>query len=222
VFCYPIGKEYMDSHRAFLRFAVLLSESGFHAFRFDYYGTGDSSGNAEEATMELWLQNISTAIEELKNGCGLEKVDIVGMRLGGTLALLSAAQRSDVGNLVLWNPIWDGRAYLTEIRRKQEEFFIKSMNPKCVEYQGFPVSNDLGTGLSNFDISRIRSRVADRIFILDSNGNESVGQKNAAKSSWAPCVCFRNSPGFRVWREEPNKPIVPETILRDIISWLGQ
>ena len=48
VLCYPMGHEYVYSHRAFLRLAMLLSSAGFHVLRFDFYGCGDSEGDCKE------------------------------------------------------------------------------------------------------------------------------------------------------------------------------
>ena len=46
--CYPGPQEYMSCHWAFRKLAALLAREGFHCFRFDYYGTGDSGGEGED------------------------------------------------------------------------------------------------------------------------------------------------------------------------------
>ena len=53
VLCCPFGQEYMRSHRAFRQLANLLSRRGFHVFRFDYHGTGDSDGESTEASVTV-------------------------------------------------------------------------------------------------------------------------------------------------------------------------
>jgi pimeloyl-ACP methyl ester carboxylesterase len=113
--CPPLGSEYLFSHPTFKLLARTLAESGHHVLRFDYYGSGDSAGNFEETDQEQWLRDIDTAIDELKDLGNLERVTLMVLRYGGYLALEKAKARKDVDRLVLWNPIVDGRQYLTEV-----------------------------------------------------------------------------------------------------------
>lgn len=113
--CYPAGIEYMRAHRAFRQLTSLLVRSGVHVLRFDYFGTGDSAGSVEDASLARWQEDVELAIEELKANAGVEKIDLVGLRLGGTLAVLAASRRADVSRLLLWDPVISGEAYLEEL-----------------------------------------------------------------------------------------------------------
>ena len=62
VLCYPMGQEYMRSHRAFRQLANLLTRKGHHVFRFDYFATGDSSGASGEGTFEMSLGPATIAL----------------------------------------------------------------------------------------------------------------------------------------------------------------
>ena len=115
VLCYPMGQEYMRAHRAFRQLSNLLARAGFHVFRFDYYGTGDSGGDADVGTLTQWQEDIRAAIEELKDTAGVQKVALVGLRLGASLATVAAAGRSDVASVTLWDPVTDGAGYLDEL-----------------------------------------------------------------------------------------------------------
>src|SRR5260221_4633500 len=94
--CQPIGHEYVNAHRALRQLAVRLAEAGFPVLRFDYYGCGDSSGNTEDASILQWSADISAAISELRRRTGLFRVCMVGLRLGGALATLVAAEPGDL------------------------------------------------------------------------------------------------------------------------------
>jgi alpha-beta hydrolase superfamily lysophospholipase len=116
VLCYPSGHEYQRVHRAFRNLAVSLARLGFPVLRFDYFGTGDSAGEASDATLIRWRADLSAAIDEVKRRSGARKVSLAGMRLGGTLACLESPTRSDLDVVVLWEPILRGSFYLQQLR----------------------------------------------------------------------------------------------------------
>lgn len=115
VLCGPFGVEYMRSHRAFRQLTTLLTRGGYHVLRFDYGGTGDSAGEGEAQTLAAWTADVATAIEELKDTAGLDRVTLVGLRLGAALALQAAVANPEVVRLVLWDPVADGERWLAEI-----------------------------------------------------------------------------------------------------------
>ena len=46
--CYPLGQEYVRSHRALRTLSAHLAQKGVPSLRFDYRGTGDASGHLFE------------------------------------------------------------------------------------------------------------------------------------------------------------------------------
>ena len=90
VVCQPVGHEYIYSHRALRQLAVRLSDSGFPVLRFDYYGCGDSHGNAEDGEVCQWLEDIANAISEVRYRARVARVCLVGLRIGASLAMMTA------------------------------------------------------------------------------------------------------------------------------------
>jgi pimeloyl-ACP methyl ester carboxylesterase len=114
--CHPWGQEYLRAHRSIKQLATLLNQAGVHVMRFDYFGTGDSAGDMQDADLAGWQGDIETAIDELKDTTDAARVGLVGLRLGGTLAAgVAARRRKDVDSLVLWDPVVSGEAYLQEL-----------------------------------------------------------------------------------------------------------
>lgn len=115
VLCAPFGQEYMRSHRAFRQLSLLLSRSGFHVFRFDYFGTGDSAGSEMDFSLADALEDLQIAIEEAQEVSDCEQVSLVGLRLGASIASLYNSANGGIKSLAMWDPVLGGQQYLTEI-----------------------------------------------------------------------------------------------------------
>lgn len=116
--CAPWGQEYLRSHRSMRLLGKQLAAQGWHALRFDYFGTGDSAGEFDEADLPGWEADIELALDELLDMTGARKATLVGLRLGATLAArVAVRRRREVDTLALWDPVLDGAAYLDELWR---------------------------------------------------------------------------------------------------------
>ncbi|MDM0043199.1 alpha/beta hydrolase [Variovorax dokdonensis] len=116
----PFGHEAIRVHRFNRLLADRLSRQGIPVLRFDYFGTGDSAGSDEDANMDQWAADLREAHRELLRRIGDLPVTWFGERLGASVALRAAAQSFPrVRRLVLWEPVFDGRAYLAELGMAQ-------------------------------------------------------------------------------------------------------
>ena len=68
--CYPLVQEYMRTHWALRKLAGLLAREGHHVLRFDYTGTGDSTGDVETGSVTQWCADIRLAAAELEDSRG--------------------------------------------------------------------------------------------------------------------------------------------------------
>ncbi|MEM7392199.1 MAG: alpha/beta hydrolase, partial [Verrucomicrobiota bacterium] len=82
VLCYPVAPEYARTHRAVRHLAIRLSKAGFPVLRFDYSGNGDSGGESDKVELGHWLNDLSTAIDEVRRQSGRRRICIIGLRLG--------------------------------------------------------------------------------------------------------------------------------------------
>lgn len=115
--CCPFGQESIRVHRFYRLMAERLSRQGVAVLRFDYYGTGDAPGDDEDGDLKGWAGDILEAHRELLRTSGAMRVTWFGVRLGASLALAAAPQAVPaVHRLVLWDPIFDGPAYLEALR----------------------------------------------------------------------------------------------------------
>jgi uncharacterized protein len=127
--CSPFGQEAIRAHRTFKVLAERLARAGHPALRFDYFGTGDSDGDDSQVEMKGLCADIESADKRLRDAAGDRPVIWLGLGLGATAAWLAAAKASArPDQLILWDPIFDGRRYLTVLGNKHKDFVRESMS----------------------------------------------------------------------------------------------
>lgn len=107
----PIGHESIRTHWAMRQLTTALAKKGFTVFRFDWFGSGDSAGTLEDATLARWRADAEGAATEVRDMTGFRKLSVVGLRFGATMALLTAKKLRS-RSLVLWEPVVDGADYM--------------------------------------------------------------------------------------------------------------
>jgi pimeloyl-ACP methyl ester carboxylesterase len=162
VICAPVGHEYIRSYRALRNLAVQLATSGLHVLRFDYYGSGDSSGSSDEMTVAECVANIGSALDELKDIAGLKRVSVVGLRFGATLAAQAVCQRTDVEALTVWDPVVRGADYLADLGVLQAGWLADRPQLRRIrvgtppsEVLGFPLSDALRQEIAALDLATV-------------------------------------------------------------------
>lgn len=123
--CNPIFMESINAHWAYRRLAAMLVNAGFHVLRFDYFATGNSSGEDDDACVDRWIDDINAAANKLRELSDQTNISMVGLRYGAILATNSAVLNID--KLVLWEPTFDGNAYVSELYEKYNRI-IQELN----------------------------------------------------------------------------------------------
>ena len=108
--CHPLGHEYSRSYRNLQQFSLHLAKAGFDTFRFDYEGTGNSSGKPEEADSINYVQNINVAAEYIRRQSHAKTLSIIAIRMGAPLVV--KANIDQLENLILWDPVINGSSYI--------------------------------------------------------------------------------------------------------------
>ncbi len=114
----PFAEEKKSSLRPLVEMAREMAAAGFTAVRLDFRGTGDASGPSEELSVESMVEDALSAVAFARSECGAKRVALVGLRLGGAVAVL-AAGRARADALVLVEPVVSGAAYVKSLSRQQ-------------------------------------------------------------------------------------------------------
>lgn len=220
--------EYINSHRALRQLAARLAEAGFPVLRFDYYGCGDSAGEAEQGSITRWLEDISTAIAELRARAGVSEVCVIGLRLGGTLAALAGSRRRDFESLVLWDPVVSGKGYFKELLSLQEEMLRFRPKPKRskksdahIEVCGFPMPRLLHAQLEELDLGTISEKPAAKVLMVQNARSNDEGGLTRHLIQTRAKVESRTLEAPQIWLPTPDGSLlVPAQVLQSVGSWL--
>ena len=174
VMCGTFGQEAMIAYRGWVELAAALAESGLNVLRFDYPGTGDSLGVETDADLpDAWLESIRQAVACLRTLTRSDKVILVGVRLGGALALIASADLPHVQAVVCLVTVVSGKTYLRELRLLTNGWRDANLLPPALEREGCLeiVGDRLSAGTQEYllrlDLRTIPSAAADVLLMDD-------------------------------------------------------
>jgi uncharacterized protein len=154
--CPPIGLEYLRTHYAIRLLAKQLAAVGFHVLRFDYHGTGDSSGEVGTGQFQMWVDDVVLAARELADICGAADLTMVGLRMGAVFALEALArQGAGARGIVLWDPVVDGADYLAALESMHLQMGARraQVPPSSDELLGARYPEDLRMAIRRVDLA---------------------------------------------------------------------
>lgn len=227
VLCNPLGYEAMSAHRTIRHLAERLGAAGLPALRFDYRGTGDSSGSPRDPRIvAAWVDDVRAAVRELRERSGARSVALVGMRFGASLATVAAGEESDVEALVLWAPVVSGRAQVRALRA-----FRMLKEPKAKradggeEVGGYYFARETLADLSALELLARADHDVARVLVV-SQGEQPAPDESALAEHWRAAraeVRVAAASGFApMMRDDPYESVVPAATLDSIVSWLAE
>lgn len=165
VLCSPGKQESVRVHWCWNLLMDQLCQAGFHVFKFDYWGTGDSQGTSPETTIGQAMEDLELAVQEALDMSGVNDVILLGLRLGANiaakfadLAIGSGAGSVQVKGLCLWDPLETGSDYLKDLlalhhRMPQEAFLSLPLQKLRLE------GHLLGHAVSQKELDEIRELI---------------------------------------------------------------
>lgn len=112
----PFGRERMDGYTTMVTWARRLAASGFDVVRFDYRGTGESTGRFDDFDLHAWLDDLQCVAAAFAARLPAQPLVLHGLRLGALLAAAAfAAGRGDA--LLLWDAPAHAKDLLFEVLR---------------------------------------------------------------------------------------------------------
>ncbi len=225
VICSPFGNEAISAHRSLRRLADAAAHHGIPTLRFDYDGAGNSAGHdMDPSRVAAWLDSVGHACDKLREETGLERLCLVGLRLGAMLAALAAARRTDIAGLIAIAPVVNGRAYVRELRMLSRAIdsrrnITRSSDQGALETAGFLLSAQTQQSLGEIDLNRTEAAPAGRVLILDRA--EMPGAESwARRLNSLGAHCQRTSvSGYPEMMLDAHESVPPDDIIAAAVKW---
>ena len=134
ILCLPSITEELNLSRAVIaKQAQAFANKGCPCFVLDYFGTGDSEGEFEQANCDIWLDNILTTGNWLQQQ-GVKKIILWGIRFGALLILAHQRKLHEslpIKQQLLWKPVTNGKQFAGQfLRIKQTSDMMKKSAEK--------------------------------------------------------------------------------------------
>jgi len=229
--CNPLGDDLIRAHRPYRHLAEELASAGFPVLRFDFDGTGDSAGDERDPNrVATWRADVGRAAAELRTRSGVERLALIGLRLGGTFAALGAADLGGVDTLVLWGAYDSGGAFVSEATKAHKMLVMLqptsfSGGPPASDGQealGFLLARQTIADLEAVDLLSLSRSPAKRTLVLDTANVETDSPLCAKLRDLGGTVTHRHMPGNKFLIISPHQSEIPTAAISAITGWLTE
>jgi pimeloyl-ACP methyl ester carboxylesterase len=219
----PVGYEYWCSHRALRALAERLALAGHAVLRFDYDGTGDSSGDqCEPGRVAAWQRTLADAAAELIQ-LGAEHITLAGARLGGAFALLGGRELG-AAKIIAWLPVTSGRRYAKELKLLSTpvpEDGDPAAQPGTIAVSGNVFSPETVKDLQELRIEALTEAPAPVTLIVDDTPAASMPLIEHLRTLGVEVDQVSVEGAEEALHTPPEFATVPEAVLSAICDWIG-
>lgn len=160
----PFAEEMNKTRHLMSAVMQQLAAAGCNCFMLDNFGTGDSEGDLDQASVDIWRHDILQFIELLQQQ-GYQRLSVIAIRFGAMQLfdlLNKDALALPLQNIVLWQPIFDVKKFWQQFARikvaeamasgnkiSQKELEQQLLQGDTLEIAGYPISPEFYQSLLN-------------------------------------------------------------------------
>lgn len=225
----PWGWHDVASYRSRRTWAEHLAKRGHPTLRIDLPGTGDSAGQAgTPGLVGAWIEAVGEATRWLGAVDGNAPVTLVGLGLGGLVALHAIARGAPAGGVVLWATAGSGREEVRRLRAfarlQPDRYALGEPEPVVLpdgwlEVNGFVLSAATVEAVEALAIPGLAGTL-DRALLLDADGLPAPARLGDELRGAGVAVDEADGPGWAAMTFHPQQDEPPQTVFATVDAWL--
>jgi alpha/beta superfamily hydrolase len=185
--CPALNRDGLDSYHGLRLLADAFASAGHPTLRFNYPATGDSCdleevGFTATEHWAAWQKSVHVAADWLRAATGARRLILCGLRIGATLAALTAEHRDDVAGLILLAPVLRGRSYLRQLSIEAgiQRGAVAAMD-KGLEFEELHFSAATVQLIEQIDLRHVRLSAGYQVAIFSQSSSSPL---NACVRAW--------------------------------------
>jgi hypothetical protein len=188
-----MGLERAHSHLVWVRWARYLARRGLDVLRFDYRGIGESTGEHRELTLDSCVEDVTRALELLRELHPNSPITLHGLR-GGALCAARVFAAQSGQSLLLWEPPPSARVMLLEklrnklaadfaqgprgVRRTRQDYIEDLEAGELVDVDGYAWSRGLWRSAAEFPLVLPGANEPRGSLVVHLDGKEREGRSS--------------------------------------------
>lgn len=163
----------VEAHRLFVKMARALAGAGVVALRFDFRGSGDSSGDFSRMTISQELEDARAALKFLRaqREVNPRRIGVIGFSMGGLIAAEILGENKNIRTGVLWAPVADLKFQIAEKLTPEARCQLRELG--CVDYGGFAVGEAFFSDIKHDPLKAI-ARTSAAVLVVHGANDETV------------------------------------------------
>ncbi len=214
ILCHGFTGNKVEAKRIFVEAARAFAAEGMSAFRFDFYGSGDSAGDFSDTLLSHNIANLRNAIQFGKNNC-YEQFAVLGLSMGGATAILTLAD-TPAQALITWSAVPDlpqlFASYVDDVHQLAAQVDEH-------EHNGWIIKKEFWQDAIQYDIKKALAKITIPKFIVQGTADAPVflqGFKDF-QSIALPPADFMEMPGAGHTFQTPAHR---RQVIRQTLIWL--
>ena len=212
-----VGRDARCAYRPLQDLAETLAADGFSTLRYDHAGEGDSLDvRAGEDQVAVWSDGVAQAVQALKSATGLDRVAVIGLRLGGALAALGAP---DADGLVLLAPVVSGGQWMRELKLAGRMSATFHEDNGSLEAEGLHLPAKAVKALQKIDLTKQVKAHGDVLMALPHGSADDLTAALREGGARVTSIAFPDSASLFA---DAHSNTAPEQTFGEVRRWLGE
>ncbi|MBN1464247.1 alpha/beta fold hydrolase [candidate division KSB1 bacterium] len=167
IMCHGFTSTKVEDKRLFVEAARDFASHGCNAFRFDFFGSGDSEGEFQDSLISRNIENLRDAISWAR-ASGYARLALLGISLGAATAILTAAD-TPVDALITWSAVPD-----LQLLYKNRAGELVPHQDSLIEYDGWLLKPAFFAQASDYDIQSCLAKITAPKLVVQGTADDAL------------------------------------------------